>query len=85
MIIIIIFILIYLVSLMLHLVLCYKDNKRHIFYVGDLLDEIESYMWIPVLNTLVVILFIIAIAISKLWKVSKLNVLWEKFRNIKLK
>ena len=85
MIIIIIFILIYLVSLMLHLVLCYKDNKRHIFYVGDLLDKIEFYMWIPVLNTLVVILFIIAIAISKLWKVSKLNVLWEKFRNIKLK
>ena len=83
--IIIIFILIYFVSLMLHLVLCYKDNKRHIFYVGDLLDKIEFYMWIPVLNTLVVILFIIAIAISKLWKVSKLNVLWEKFRNIKLK
>lgn len=53
--------------------------------MGDLLDEIEFYMWIPVLNTLVVILFIIAIAISKLWKVSKLNVLWEKFRNIKLK
>ena len=85
MIIIIIFILIYFVSLMLHLVLCYKDNKRHIFYVGDLLDKIEFYMWIPVLNTLVVILFIIAIAIGKLWKVSKLNVLWEKFRNIKLK
>ena len=85
MIIIIIFILIYLVSLMLHLVLCYKDNKRHIFYVGDLLDKIEFYMWSPVINTIVIIVLIIGIAISKLWKVSKLNVLWEKFRNIKLK
>ena len=82
---IIIFILIYLVSLMIHLVLCYKDNKRHIFYMRDLLDEIEFYMWCPILNTAYIIVVIICIAISKLWKVSKLNILWEKFRNIKLK
>ena len=85
MIMITIFILIYLVSLMIHLVLCYKDNKRHIFYMRDLLDEIEFYMWCPILNTAYIIVVIICIAISKLWKVSKLNILWEKFRNIKLK
>ena len=81
----IIFILIYLVSLIIHLVLCYKDNKRHIFYMRDLLDKIEFYMWCPILNTAYIIVVIICIAISKLWKVSKLNILWEKFRNIKLK
>lgn len=82
---IILFILIYLVSLMIHLVLCYKENKRHIFYMRDLLDEIEFYMWCPVLNTFFIIVVIICIAISKLYEVSKLNVLWEKFKNIKLK
>lgn len=82
---IIIFILIYLVSLMIHLVLCYKDNKQYIFYMRDLLDEIEFYMWCPIINTIVIIAVIIGIAIAKLWKVSKLNILWEKFRNIKLK
>lgn len=80
-----IFILIYLVSLVIHLVICYKENKRHIYYVGDLLDEIDFYMWFPILNTLLILVVIIGIAIMKLWEVSKLKVLWEKFRNIKLK
>lgn len=79
------FILIYLVSLVIHLVLCYKNNKRHIFYVRDLLDEIEFYMWFPILNTLMLLLVTIAVTIMKLWELSKLDILWEKFRNIKLR
>lgn len=79
------FILIYLVSLVIHLVLCYKENKRHIFYVRDLLDEIEFYMWFPILNTLMLLLVIIVVTIIKLWKLTKLDVLWEKFRNIRLR
>lgn len=78
-------ILIYLVSLVIHLVLCYKENKRHIFYMRDLLDEIEFYMWFPILNTLMLLLVIIAVTIIKLLELSKLDILWEKFRNIKLK
>lgn len=79
------FILIYLVSLVIHIVMCYKENKRHIFYVRDLLDEIEFYMWFPILNTLMLLLVTIAVTIMKLWELSKLDILWEKFRNIKLK
>lgn len=79
------FIIIYLVSLVIHLVECYKENKRHIFYVRDLLDEIEVYMWFPVINTVTLIAFVILIFIITIWKVSKLDILWEKFRNIKLK
>lgn len=78
------FILIYLVSLVIHIVLCYKNNKRHIFYVRDLLDEIEFYMWFPILNTLMLLLVTIAVTIMKLWELSKLDILWEKFKNIKL-
>lgn len=78
-------ILIYLVSLVIHLVLCYKENKRHIFYVRDLLDEIEFYMWFPILNTFVLIALALLVGIISIWKVSKLDILWEKFRNIKLK
>lgn len=79
------FILIYLVSLMIHLIVCYKDNKRHIFYMIDFLDEIEFYMWCPIVNTILIIAVIIDIVIVKLYKVSKLDILWEKFKNIKLK
>lgn len=51
----------------------------------DLLDEIEFYMWCPIVNTTLIIAVIIGKAIAKLCEISKLNVLWEKFRNIKLK
>ena len=79
------FILIYLVSLMIHLIFCYKDNKQYIFHVIDFLDEIEFYMWCPIVNTILIIAVIIGTAIAKLYKVLKLDVLWEKFKNIKLK
>ena len=79
------FILIYLVSLVIHLVLCYKENERHIFYMRDLLDEIYIYMWCPIINTLVLIVYALGICIIVLWKAFKLDVIWERFRNIKLK
>ena len=66
------FILIYLVSLVIHLVICYKENKRHIFYVRDLLDEIDFYMWFPILNTLLILVVLICIVIMTLWEVSDL-------------
>jgi hypothetical protein len=80
-----VFIIIYFVSFAINLIICYQDNKRHIFNVGDLLDEIEFYMWCPILNTLSLIIIVIGIIVIKLWTLSKLDILWENFKNIKLK
>lgn len=80
-----IFILIYLMSLVIHLVLCYKENKYAIYKVGDLIDLIEFHMWFPLLNTLMLIIVVIGIFIMTLWGLLKLDILWEKFRSIKLK
>lgn len=80
-----IFILIYLISLVIHLVLCYKENKYAIYNVGDLIDLIEFYMWCPVINTINVLAIIIGFVTITLWELSKLNVLWEKFRSIKIR
>lgn len=66
------FILIYLISLVTHIVLCYTENKYAIYKVGDLIDLIEFYMWCPIINTLLLMIFVT-------------DILWEKFRNIKLK
>jgi hypothetical protein len=79
------FILIYLISFALHLLIEYKENKRRIHYVGDLIDNIEFYMWLPVLNTFTVIIWTLLLGIIAIWKVSKLDILWQKFRNIRLK
>lgn len=80
-----IFISVYLISLVIHLVLCYKENKYAIYNVGDLIDLIEFHMWFPLLNTLMLIIVMIGIFIMTLWELLKLDILWEKFRNIKLK
>jgi hypothetical protein len=82
---VLVFILIYFVSFTIHLIWRYQYIKHFINNVGDLLDEIEPYMWIPIINTLVLLIIVVGIVIVKLWELSKLDVLWKKFRNIKLK
>lgn len=63
----------------------YKESKRSIHNVGDLIDNIKFYMWFPLLNTLMLIVVVIGIFIMKLWGLFKLDILWKKFRSIKLK
>lgn len=79
------FILIYLVSLVIHLIICYREDKRIIHKVGDLIDEMEFYMWLPIVNTFTLISLALCMGTIAMWKALKLGVLWEKFRNIKLK
>ena len=80
-----IFILIYLISFALHLLIEYRENKRFIDNIGDLIDRIQIYMWFPLLNTLMLIVIVVYIFILKLQELLKLDILWEKFRSIKLK
>lgn len=80
-----IFILIYLVSFALHLLIEYRENKRFIYNIGDLIDSIQIYMWVPLINTLMLILMIVVIFTMTIWELLKLDILWEKFRNIKLR
>lgn len=79
------FILIYLVSFAMHLLLEYKEQERRIHNIGDLIDNIHFYMWFPLLNTLMLLLVVLFIFFIGIWKLLKLDALWEKFRNIKLK
>lgn len=80
-----IFILIYLISFAIHLLLEYKENKRFIHDIGDLIDNIHFYMWFPLVNTLMLIGVMICIFIMKIWELLKLDILWQKFRNIRLR
>ena len=82
---IIIFILIYLISFIIHIWMEYKEYKYAIYKVGDLIDLIEFHMWFPILNTLLILVFIIGVTIMKLCELLKLDILWQKFRNIRLK
>ena len=65
--------------------MCYIEDIRIIFTVGDFIDEIDFYMWCPILNTFMLIAYALCACIVAIWKLTKLSILWEKFRNIKLK
>lgn len=54
---------IYFLSLAIHLVWLYFENKRHIYTVGDIIDEVEFYMWFPVLNIICLLTFSVAYSI----------------------
>lgn len=82
---VILFILIWICSFVIHVIWEYHDNKRVIFRVGDLIDEIEFFMWCPLINTLTLIIVSTAFIAYKIICLLKLPELWEKFRNIKLK
>lgn len=81
----IIFILIYLCSLAIHIAMTYYANKRIVFTIGDLIDEMEFFMWFPVINTLALMTIGVASIIIGIITLLKLELLWEKFRSIKLK
>ena len=78
-------VLICLVSFAIHILLIYLEDKRIIRTVGDIIDKIAPFMWFPFVNTIALILLGIAFILNKIIHLFKLSVLWEKFRNIKLK
>jgi hypothetical protein len=80
-----IFILIYIITVIAHILLIYFTEKECIYKVGDLVDRIEFYMLYPVMNTLVVIILLIYYVIKGIIKLLKLKTMWENFKNIKLK
>ena len=83
----VIFILVWIFSCIISIALVYHKGKhKHIVYtVGDLIDETPYFLWVPLVNTVSLILLGMALMTVKIINLLKLSVLWEKFRNIKLK
>lgn len=80
-----IFILIYVISIILTWLLIYIEEKDNLNTFGDILDNTEFFVYIPILNTFICIIYIILLILYKLSLVLKLSDLWNKIRNIKLK
>lgn len=81
----IILILIWLCSCIIFIAWSYYDEKHNIYTIGDLIDEIRLFMLFPFVNTIALILLGIALMMDEINNLLKLSVLWQKFRNIKLK
>lgn len=76
-------ILIWLISTIIWIIWVYNEEKRWLRNIGDLIDRTEFFMWFPIANTIILIGFMI-LSFYRILRLLKLDVLWEKFRNIKL-
>ena len=79
------YILLYIVSFIIHIIFQWIENGKKYHTVGDILDDIDFYMWFPIFNTFVLIAIVIMFVAYGISKLLKLNYIWNKFRNIKLK
>lgn len=80
-----IFTLIYIISFAIYIIDIWYEDRRLIFKMGDIIDRIEFYMWCPIINTVSIIIVVVCFAFIGLIKLTKLDELWEKIRNIKIK
>lgn len=80
-----IFILTYVIPIILTWLIIYIKEKDILNTFGDILDLTNFFVYLPVLNCFIVIIYIILLILYKLSLVLKLSDLWNKIRNIKLK
>ena len=80
-----IFIMIYIVSFAIHIVMIYFDYKYILYKIGDIVDRIEFFMYCPIINTAFLIIVVIGKIVIKSIELLHLDELWESFRNIKIK
>jgi TRAP-type C4-dicarboxylate transport system permease small subunit len=80
-----VFVAVYIVGIIGWLCLIYFTEKEDIETIGDLLDKSVGFMYIPVFN--IVSLMVIFVIEACVWLATPLKIdkLWEKFRNIKIK
>jgi 1,4-dihydroxy-2-naphthoate octaprenyltransferase len=87
--IIIILIVTYLLALFIGFVDTYCDNKDTIkcgqYTVRQLLKDTHTFFYVPVLNVFVVVLSITIEVLAILTHVTKLDIVWERIMNIKIK
>lgn len=56
--------------------------------IGDFLNEINPISFIPILNIVYIIgiiFLILIVLVCKLYSITKINILWNKFLNIKIR
>lgn len=78
------FIAIYLLTIAIEAFWTYHDLNAKPKTIGDLLNSVDTVMFFPILNTILLFFLIVVYSIVGLYKLSKLNILIDKFLKIKL-
>lgn len=83
------FVAVYVLTVVLWFLIYAYDNRERCYTIGDVFDCMDGILFFPILNTFIGIFFILCFIFYSIgnfiWKKLKLNKLWEKIRNIKIK
>lgn len=78
------FVVIYIITVVINMYITHKECEPRVFTLGELFDKMEGWMFIPVINTVALIILALCICIYLIIKHTGIIKLWDKIRNIKL-
>lgn len=80
----ILLIVIYIITVVIDMYITHKECKPCVSTLGELFDRMEGWMFIPVVNTIMLSVFVLCVCIYLIIKCTGIIKLWNKIRNIKL-
>lgn len=80
----ILLVVIYIITVIIHMYITHKECEPRVYTLGELFDKMEGWMFIPVINTIALIILALCVCIYLIIKYTGIIKLWGKIRNIKL-
>ena len=75
---------IYIITVIIHMYITHKECEYRLFTLGELFDRMEGWMFIPVINTIALIILVLCVCVYLIIKYTGIIKLWDKIRNIRL-
>jgi hypothetical protein len=81
---IVLLIFIYIITVVINMYITHKECEYRVYTLGELFDRMERWMFIPILNTIILISLVLCICIYLIIDYTGIIKIWNKIRNIKL-
>lgn len=80
----ILFVVIYIITVVINMYITHKECEPRVFTLGELFDRMEGWMFIPILNTFLLLIIALFICIAIIFNCTWVIKLLDKIRNKKL-
>lgn len=80
----ILLIFVYIITFVICMYITHKECEPRVFTLGELIDNMEGWMFIPAINTFELLTFAFCACIDIIINCTWVMKLWDKIRNIKL-
>lgn len=80
----ILFVVIYIITVVVNMYITHKECEPRVYTLGELFDKMEGWMFIPILNTFLLLIIALFICIAIIFNCTWVIKLLDKIRNTKL-